>query len=85
MPVVFRSFLQEPWQTICRRFFPFFLQEDNHTETVENGKKALKPVALTVFKEDAVASQQQFLRSVRTDYNKMTSRETVARIEQLNN
>ena len=49
--------LADDLQTV---FFRFLVRKIIGTETVANGKKALKPVTLMVFKEDAVASKQQY-------------------------
>ena len=64
--------------------FNSFLSDEGVTETVENVLKALKKVAATVFPDNAVANQKQYMRHELRKPNKLTSRETSTRVEQLN-
>ena len=65
--------------------FNSYFVDTTITETTENVAKALKKVAATVFPDNAVANQQQYMRHELRKPNKLTARETSTRVEQLNN
>jgi hypothetical protein len=64
--------------------FNSYFSEDSVTETTDHVQKGLKKVAATVFPDNAVANQKQYMRHELRKPNKLTSRETSTRVEQLN-
>jgi hypothetical protein len=64
--------------------FNSYLLEAGVTETQAHVQNGLKKVAATVFPDNAVANQKQYMRHELRKPNKLTSRETCTRVEQLN-
>jgi hypothetical protein len=64
--------------------FNSYFSEDEVSETLGHVQRGLKKVAATVFPDNAVANQKQYMRHELRKPNKLTSRETSTRVEQLN-
>ena len=54
------------------------------SETVDHMRTGLKKVAATIFPDNAVANQKQYMRHSLKKPNKLTARETATRLQQLN-
>ena len=64
--------------------FNSYFDTDANSETVDGVKSGLKKVAATIFPDNAVANQKQYMPHELRKPNKLTSHETSTRAEQLN-
>jgi hypothetical protein len=64
--------------------FNMYFAQANVSETQAHVRSGLKKVAATIFGDNAATNQKQYMRHEMRKPNKLTARETVTRLQQLN-